>query len=116
MAEVTELKKVKGSIIMEPLIALNIIGIVLLLTVMIFSNLSKSNNGFMIVKIHEKIDSLQLNLTNIDETYDFEIFELDKTVEKYSGTNDLYHIKWEAFNVADELIFTKNQLIQYDEK
>ncbi len=116
MARVINHKKVKGSIIMEPLIALNIIGIVLLLTVMIFSNLSKSNNGFMLVKIHEKIDSLQLNPTINNETYDFEIFELDKTVEKYGGSNDLYHIKWEAFNVADELIFTKNQLIQYDEK
>ena len=101
---------------MEPLIALNIIGIVLLLTVMIFSNLSKSNNGFLLIKIHEKIDSLQLNLTITDETYDFEIFQLDKTVEKYSGASDLYQIKWEAFNIAEQSILVKQQIIHVDEK
>jgi len=116
LVKLKKIGQIKGSIIMEPLIALNIIGIVLLLTVMIFSNLSKSNNGFMLVKIHEKIDSLQPHITLMDETYNFEIFQLDKTVENYPSTKDLFIIKWEAFNVAEESIFIKHQIVHFDEK
>ncbi len=112
MAKLTNIK-VKGAILLEPLVAMVIISAVLTLGAMVMGNMAKGNDSFVRFKALNMIESLSVNLEDLeDESFSEKHFDIDKEVSKYGQTEDVYQITWTVRVKGEkDIVLQQNQLI-----
>ncbi len=113
MAKLTNIK-VKGAILLEPLVAIVIISAVLTLTALTIGNIAGGSNSFIRFKAQNTIEILaSKNIDFENETYSFTDFEVEKKVLKYGDTDDVYEITWSVKLVNQKnIIVEQKQLVR----
>jgi hypothetical protein len=90
---------------MEPLVALGIISMILLIATLVFSNLSKGNKGFLITLAKNEITTLRIQDELEDEVYEYETFKIEKSVSPYRSSKDLLEIEWQVYDFENTMIY-----------
>jgi len=113
MAQLIKIK-VRGMAILEPVVAIVIISGVVTIASLIFGNIAKKNNNFLLFKAQNEIEVLMSNVDlEEDESFGYDAFEIDKTIESYNGTGDILQVTWSVKNkLNDEHILELKQLIR----
>jgi len=105
--------KVKGMAILEPVVAIVIISGVVAIASLIFGNVAKKNNNYLLFKAQNEIEALMRDVDlEEDESFGYDAFEIDKEIETYGRAGDILQVTWAVRNkLSDETIYQQKQLI-----
>lgn len=87
--------KVRGAAILEPVVAIVIISGIVTIASLIFGNIAKKNNNYLLFKAQNQVELL-MNDVDVEESesFGFDAFDIDKEVSKYNGLEDLIEVTW----------------------
>lgn len=107
--------KVEASSILEVTTAMILVGIIFVISSMIYFNLSTSNKSMRKLKVEHLLNHLALeNITNrqyLDQQYKYETFTVHQQVTSYKKNNNLLWFQLEAIGKDGKVIATHNCLV-----
>jgi hypothetical protein len=112
-----KIKYLKGSTIIEVLIALAILSFCTSLAVIIYLNIQKSSLPFFKIKAQELatyyMDDALKNKTFVEETFKEEEFSVNKSVNLNEQFRDCYTLRVIVFDNAKKKIFELESVVKF---
>ena len=107
--------KIKGSSILEVTTAMVLVGIIFIISTMIYFNLITSNKSRRQLKAEQLLNHLvQENIANkqfLDGQYSYGTFTIYQQVESYKQNKNLFWFRLEARDADGKIIADYNQLV-----
>lgn len=110
------LAPLKGSTLIEVIVAMVIIMTVHAIALAIFINISGNNNNKIKMKAYLKMEEVWIKTVQessyFDDEYDFDNIIIKKMISPYEQNKRLKVLQFQAFNMNGKLIIEKKQLIR----
>jgi type II secretory pathway pseudopilin PulG len=114
MARITS--KLKGSTLIEVMVAMVIVIIIFGLAMMTFINIAKFSNNALKTEayfnLQKVITETYVNKQFLDEDYEFENMVIRKSITPYPDCKDLRIILFSAYTAENKLIIEKKQVVK----
>ncbi len=110
--------KIKGFTLIEVLVSLTLIMLSFGIGLMIYINVIKSDHNYLkleaLAAIKQVSNETKIKKQFIDEEYSFENVDINKTITKYNGSQNLYIISIEAFDKNGKKINELKEMVISD--
>ena len=109
-------KKIKGSTLIEVLVAMVIVLVVYSIAMMIFLNIKRSANtglkSIALLELDNVVIETKKKFSFIDEDYKTESFVIKKKISPYGKNNDLRVLSVEVVDLAGRLITERKEIVK----